>query len=160
MGHLANILLIYMPPEEVFAVLKVLIERSGHQNKNHEEFKSRLRWYIPQDASDHAQLISTFINCYVEMTLKKNRSLISKCMELQLNFDLIVHSLLNSLLTSVVPIDIAADIVLVFLIEGQKTLFRFIISLLRCNKDYINGLETKKDFIFNLQANCLNSLEK
>ena len=109
--------MIHMPPEQVFAVLKVLIE-IPQKHKNREEYKSKMRWHIPSDASDHAQLISTFINCYVEMTLKKNRSLIEKCYELQLNFDLIIHSMLNSLLTNLVPLNIASDIVVVFLVEG------------------------------------------
>lgn len=68
--------------------------------------------------------------------------------------------MLNSLLTNLVPIDIASDIVIVFLVEGQKTLFRFIISLLRYNKDFINSLLTKENFLTNLQANCLNTLER
>lgn len=68
--------------------------------------------------------------------------------------------MLNSLLTNLVPIDIASDIVIVFLVEGQKTLFRFIISLLRYNKDFINSLLSKENFLTNLQANCLNTLER
>ena len=42
LGHLASILLLFMPTEEVFSILKIIVDKS-HQT----EQKQKLRWHIP-----------------------------------------------------------------------------------------------------------------
>lgn len=55
LGHLANILLIFLPPAEVFFLLKELVGRTGKIKCDKDKTaKSRLRWHVPTDADDHA----------------------------------------------------------------------------------------------------------
>jgi len=48
----------------------------------------------------------------------KKRKVLEKCLQLGFNFDLLVHSMLQSLCQSVVPLDIAIHVAMVFLLEG------------------------------------------
>jgi hypothetical protein len=101
-------------------------------------------------------LISTFIDGYIDVKYqglgaKKGRSVLDKCVKLGFNFDMLVHSMLTSLTTNIVPLDIALHEAMVFLLEGQKTLFRFVYAVIKCNKDFILGLEDKHDLIKRLQ---------
>jgi len=49
---------------------------------------------------------------------KEKNPLIDKCFELDMNFDLLVHSMLNSLLTDVLSLDISIHVIFMFLLEG------------------------------------------
>ena len=53
--------------------------------------KVRLRWHIPRNAKDHAHLISTFINFYVDHSIKKKKKILIKFLELGLNIDMLLH---------------------------------------------------------------------
>lgn len=84
--------------------------------------------------------------------------MLNKCYELQFNFDLLIHSMLNSLCTNVVPLDIAIHVVSLFLVEGQKTLFRFMYAAIKCNKDFFVQLESKEELVKKLKANSWQSM--
>ena len=68
-----------MPPWEVFGLMKVLIDKSngikqessklGHLSKD----DLRLRWHIARNSQDHTQLISTFIDFFMDKTSAKKR---------------------------------------------------------------------------------------
>ena len=160
LGHMANILLIFLPPAEVFFVLQQLVDRTGKIkcNKDTTE-KQRLRWHIPTDAEDQAQLIATFIDVYIGLAGERRQAILEKCHTLELNFDLIIHSLLNSLMTSILPLDIAINIFMIFLKEGQKALFRFMISVLDLNYKIISKLTTKKDFLITIKTNTFREAQ-
>ena len=51
---MGKILLIFLPPAEVFSVLKKLVNRSGEIKCMKTSEKQRLRWHNPTDAEDHA----------------------------------------------------------------------------------------------------------
>ena len=72
-------------------------------------------------------------------------------MELGLNFDLLLHQMLNTLCTCVLPLDLAIHIAFIFIIDGQKTLFRICHALLKLSKNFIVGLQTKKDIMGQLR---------
>lgn len=74
---------------------------------------------MPADAQDHTQLISTFTDFYLEHGLfKSRRDVVNHFFKIEFNFDFLVHSLLNSMLTSVLPLDIAIHVSMMFLMEG------------------------------------------
>lgn len=76
-----------------------------------------------------------------------------------MNFDLIIHSMLNTMLTSVVPLDVATHILMVFLMEGQKVLFRMMIGCLKLNKPFIKSLPDKKNFLAQVKQNSAGVVE-
>jgi hypothetical protein len=126
------------------------------QGPEAEEKEHTLRWHVAADHSDHALLVSTFIEGYIEIKYrgfgaKKSRSVLDKCSELGFGFDLLVHSLLGSLCTSVVPLDIALHIASVFLLEGQKSLFRFAYAVIKCNKEWLLNLTSSHELVKRLK---------
>jgi len=164
--HLANLLFVFMPPSEVFCVLRAVVAKT-HKIKNGPNAEKQvpmLRWHIPTDGGDHAQLISTFIDGYIEIKYQgfganKGRSILDKCYNLEFNFDMLIHQMLNTLCTNIVPLEVALHIATVFLLEGQKTLFRFMYSVIKCNKDFFLALDTKQDLIKKLQENSLKNMK-
>ena len=62
----------------------------------------------------------TYIDFYADKKTYTGheKALIKKCEELGINFDKIVNMLLSSLMTAVVPIDLAIYIVNAYLLEG------------------------------------------
>ena len=145
-SHLVNLLLIFMPPWEVFAVMKHLIESSNKimaeekkqgGKKSGGQDEERLRWHIARNAKDHTHLISTFINFYVDRSVKKKRKTLIKCLEIGLNFDLLLHQMLNTLCTCVLPLDLAIHVAFIFVIEGQKALLRVCYAILKLSKPII-----------------------
>ena len=62
----------------------------------------------------------TYIDFYADKKtyIGYEKALIKKCEELGINFDKIVNMLLSSLMTAVVPIDLAIFIVNAYLLEG------------------------------------------
>lgn len=51
LGHIGNILLIYMKPSEVYQIFMKLVANTG-KIKNNPAEKNRLRWHIPKDETD------------------------------------------------------------------------------------------------------------
>lgn len=123
LSHLACILMIYLPPAEVFHVLRCLCDSSGkilnNRMRNMQQVQL-LRWHIPQNSEDHAQLIATFIDYYIRIkkTYGSKRQILEKCFQLEFNFDLLIHSMLNSLCMNLVPIEYATHISMIYLLEG------------------------------------------
>ena len=163
LAHFANILLIFMPAWEAFAVIKSLVESSNKikkpANKKYNNVKDKpedikLRWHIAHDATDHALLISTFIDFYIDKSINKKRRILMKCFELNFNFDLLVHQLLNTLCSCVLPLDISIHIAFTFIIEGQKVLLRYIYAVLALTKDFFASLTVKKDVLGKLRKEC------
>ena len=90
MGSLASLLMIYMPTCEILQLLKSLIQDSEQMKFKSPEKRVRLRWHIPSDAQDHTQLISTFIEAYMDIKMdkkKKQKTILEKCYDLKVNFD-------------------------------------------------------------------------
>ena len=86
----------------------------------------------------------------MELDGKAKVPLIDKFFELEMNFDLTVHVLLSSLLTNILPLDITIHMVFMFLIEGQKVLFRMIIATLNSCRPFIIDLYDSKQFMTKL----------
>ena len=72
-----------------------------------------------------------------------------------MNFDLLVHYMFNSLLTDIMPLDIAVPIAINFLFEGVKVLFRYTLAALALNRDFILQVQSKKDFKLHMQLNSV-----
>jgi hypothetical protein len=66
LGHLANILIIFIPPCEVFHVLRKLTHESAAIKGKGDQ--GRLRWFVPLDADDQSTLISSFVDLYLNLT--------------------------------------------------------------------------------------------
>ena len=88
---------------------------------------------------------------------KKRRDVVDHFFKIEYNFDFLVHSLMNSMLTSVLPLDFAIHLSLTFLMEGQKVLFRVIFGLLEMHRNYLIKTKDNKDFIENFRDHIKKS---
>ena len=121
-----------------------------------------LRWYISSNAKEHAQLIATFIDSFIDLEhqlISKQTKILNKCQSLDFNFDILIHSMLNSLVTCFVPLDIAIHISFIFLMEGMKSIFRFMYSCIKFNKKLILNLNSKKDLIGKIRENTIKNMK-
>ena len=82
-----------------------------------------------------------YISINKETSKNKEKKILKKFEELDINFDEIVHLMFNSICSIFLPIDIVIDLVFIFLFEGQKSLFRFLYSTLKMNKSFIINLK-------------------
>ena len=149
--------MIYLPTSEIFSILKALIKQSDKMKMKDPEQRKRLRWHIPTNAEDHTQLISTFIAGYMNIKQEKKKgqkTILEKCYEIQLNFDQLIHNMLNSMLTCVLPLDLAIHVTWMFIMEGQKALFRSVYAVLKYSRDVIAAVNTKKDIITKIREHC------
>ena len=152
-------MLIYMPPCEVYAVLSALIQ-SSELEKSNSETKSKLGWHIPCHSRDYSQLVSAFLDCYFENHHhKKRKRILEHCLEMGINFDSLIHSMLNTMLTSVVSLDIATHIMMVFLIEGQQVLFKLMFGCLKVNEEFFFTLYSRDHFLQHIRANTFQNLK-
>jgi hypothetical protein len=55
LSHLANLLMVFMPPAEIFQVLKAIVNKTWKikNGKNAETEVPLLRWHIPADGAEH-----------------------------------------------------------------------------------------------------------
>ena len=70
-AHVINILLIFMPAWESFSTIKILLEKS-RKIKNNIDNNNSLRWQIPQDSKEQAQIITTFIDFFISQNSESN----------------------------------------------------------------------------------------
>jgi hypothetical protein len=77
---------------------------------------------------------------YFKTTKMKKRSLVTHCQQIQFDFTRFVDSGFRSLMTNYLPLASALDFMLIFLCEGQKSMYRFQYAVLKCHKEYIKTL--------------------
>jgi hypothetical protein len=73
--------------------------------------------------------------------------------EVGVNSDFVLYSLFQTLLQSVLSLDDSIHIMMMFLLEGQKLVFRIIYALLKLNHEFFLTIKSKKDLIKNLRQN-------
>ena len=107
-------------------------------------------------------MIATFIDSFITIDhalISKETKILNKCQSLDFNFDILVHSMLNSLATCIIPLDIAIHISFIFLMEGVKSLFRFMYSCIKFNKRLILNLDSKKDLMGKIRENSKKNMK-
>ena len=152
--------MVFMPHWEVFVLLKKLWASSQKIKMAKGGEGARLKWHIAANNKEHAQVVMTYLDFYADhqysmaLAVGKEKQLIAKCEQLGINFDKIVSLLLGTLMTAVVPLDLAIFIVTAYLFEGQKCLIRFTYALLKLGKDELLKHTTKDGLITKLRQFC------
>ena len=67
-------------------------------------------------------------------TIRKKRSVLNHLNKINFDFNKLVDVSFKSLLTYFVQLPVALDILMMYLIEGNKIIFRYTYALLKCNK--------------------------
>ena len=153
LGHIGSLLLMHITPAELYCLFQNMLRATGKAKKN-EEGTRRMRWHIPQDEGDQGQLISSFLDCYIRMYgEKQSENVMSHFMKVGVNFDILLHSLFNTALQSVLTLDDSLHVTMLFLLEGQKLLFRLTFAVLKLNHDFLMTVTSKKDLVKRLREN-------
>lgn len=73
-------------------------------------------------------------------------------MKLKVNFDDLVKECFDQFFMDYVTPDVALDILMVFLREGVKTVFRFTYATLKLHKNFIKTIKQKEELFLKLKS--------
>lgn len=136
MISVASLLIIFMKPSEVYFVLSELINSSTEIQKNQEQ-AHLIRWHLTFDKNSYFKLLTTFVRSYLKTTVRGKRSLLKHMNKMGFDFNLFVDLCFKSIITHFVPLPIALNILMIYLVEGVKIIFRFTYALLKIHKNFI-----------------------
>lgn len=146
MVQVASLLLIYLKPAEVYHVLAELVTTSQDMFKR-VETQALLRWHFTFERAQYFKLLGTFVRSYMDTTMRKKRSLLLHFNKINFDFTRFVDTAFKSLLTYFVPLPVAVEVLMMFLVEGNKILFRYTYALLKCNKKFIKAATNGQDLL-------------
>jgi hypothetical protein len=138
MVQVAALLLLYLKPAEVYHVLLDLVNTSQESFKSTDQ-QALIRWHFTFEKGQYFKLLSTFVRSYMNTTIRKKRSVLLHLNKINFDFNKLVDVSFRTLLTAFLPLPVAIDILFMFLVEGNKIIFRFTYALLKCQKKYIKG---------------------
>jgi len=149
--QIVSLLLLYLSPAETFCVVKELI-RSSRDLLSSEEMRNLIRWHLPLGEEDCTRMHQSFGYSYLMTTIRKKRSLIDHMKSI--NFDLTNYSALafDSLMTEFLPLHIATDFLIMFLVEGIKVVFRYAYAVLKAHKHFIKTVCNDSESLLDLLA--------
>jgi hypothetical protein len=151
LGHIGALLLVYLRPSEVYSLFMKLLDNTG-KIKNNPAEKNNLRWHLPKDEQDQGQIISAFLDTFMRNTNpKESKVLIQHFFEKQISFDMILHKLFNSLCQCVMTLEQSFHILMNFMFEGQKLLFRTIFALIKLNYWFLYKTDKQEDLLEKFQ---------
>ncbi len=136
LAHITGLMLLYLTPAEVYCVTMELL-RSTKEKFESEEIKSMIRWHIPLNTEDRSRLHQAFGTSYLMTTLRKKRSLAAYMSSIGFEFRNYSAQSFDSLCARFLPLYIETDVLLMYLVEGVKILFRYSYAVLKQQKDFI-----------------------
>jgi hypothetical protein len=128
--HITGVLLLYMTPGEVYSSIMELL-RSTKEKCESEEIKSMIRWHIPLNSEDRSRLHMAFGSSYLMTTVRKKRSLAAYMSSIGFEFRSYSAQSFDSLCSRFLPLFIETDMILMYLVEGVKILFRYSYAVLK-----------------------------
>jgi hypothetical protein len=142
--------MIFMRPSEVYHVLQELFTSSNEAFKN-EGDKKLIRWHFTFEKHQYFKLLNTFVKSYIRTTVRGKRSLLKHMTKIGFDFTKYVDFCFKSLLTYFLTLPIALDILMMFLNEGVKILFRFTYAIMKCHKHFIKKCTSATELMDFLQ---------
>lgn len=134
--QLTSMLLIYLTPAETYHVLKALINSSLQAFQSYED-KMLMRWHFTFEKNEYFKMLTTFIKSYLSTTLRKKRSILSHLNKIGFDFSLYVDKAFKSIMAYFVPINVGVDIMMMFLTEGVKIIFRYTYAIMKLQKEFV-----------------------
>jgi hypothetical protein len=128
----------------VYHLIMELIERSTEQFKT-KEGKALLKWHLTVDKHHYFKLLGTFIKSYLKTTVRGKRSILQHMTLIGYDFSRYVDLAFKNFLTNFVSLPIALDILMMYLNEGVKIVFRYAYAVIKANKEKIKACSTKEE---------------
>jgi hypothetical protein len=88
----------------------------------------------------------------MKTTLRGKRSVLLHMNKIGFDFNKYVDVCFKSILTHFVSLPIALDILMMFMIEGVKILFRYTYAVMKCNKGFIKKVNSPGELLSLLKA--------
>jgi hypothetical protein len=140
-----------MKPAEVYYLLMTLVERSEAIFKS-EEQTSHLRWHFTFEKPGYFKTLSTFVKSYLNLTMLGQRSILKHMQQINFDFFKLVDLSFRTLLGHFVSLPIALDVLMSFLVQGIKMVFRYTYAIVKLNKAFIKSIGDSKSLIEILRA--------
>ncbi|EGR28633.1 tld family protein, putative [Ichthyophthirius multifiliis] len=145
--QIAALLLIFIKEEEVYCVLKYMVEDSikllTQNNQQDQDIQRSLRWHFLMNKNDFVKFQNSFFDTLVEKSATFNE-IMNHFKEV--NFDYIEYFLdmVNNLFYGYLNFSAVIKFFIMYLNEGMKVYFRFMYSLCYYLKDDILKVNQKK----------------
>jgi hypothetical protein len=120
--------------------------------------KNAIRWHVPLNMEDRHRLHQAFCFSYLMTTLRKKRSLAEHMKNLGFNLRDFAALSFDSLTCEFLPLYLATDCLMMYLVEGIKIMFRYSYAILKVHKQFIKTVCMDKVCI--LTGECLKLLSK
>lgn len=117
-----------------------------------EAFKSQdsvalIRWHFTYEKGQYFKLLSTFVKSYLNTTVRKKRSVLLHMNNIGFDFTKYVDASFKSVIGQFVPLPMALDILMMYLIEGVKIIFRYTYAVLKFHKAYVKKCTSAEGFL-------------
>lgn len=123
--------MLYLKPAEVFVILSELVTSSSNAFQS-TEAKALIRWHFTLEKQEYFKLLTTFVKSYLNTTKRKKRSVLIHLNKVGFEFTKYVDVSFKSFLTRFVSLPVSIDILMMFLQEGTKIIFRYTYAILKC----------------------------
>ena len=84
---------------------------------------------------------------YMKTTLRGKRSVLKHMNKVGFDFNRYVDVAFKSLVTNFVSLPIALDVLMMFMVEGVKILFRYTYAVMKCNKSFIKKCTNPEELL-------------
>lgn len=135
-----------MKPSEVYHVLIEMINSSQEAFKSPDQ-QALIRWHFTFEKGQYFKLLSTFVKSYLKTTLRGKRSILIHMNKIGFDFNKFVDTSFKTLIAYFVPLPMALDILMAFLVEGVKVIFRYTYAVMKCHKHFIKKCTSSEDFL-------------
>lgn len=140
-----------MKPSEVYHVLQELVGQSEQMLKSPEQ-QALIRWHFTLDKQQYFKLLSTFVKSYLTTTIRGKRSVLLHMNKIGFDFNRYVDICFKSTITYFVSLPIGLDILMMYLVEGVKILFRYTYAVMKVHKAFIKGCKDPATLLEGLKA--------
>lgn len=117
-----------------------------------------MRWHFTISQSLYNKSLVSYVDAYLSTTLRKQRSILKHCMGIGFDYTQYVDSCFRHFLTDFLPFGTLLDVLLIFISEGIKSLFRFTYAICKVNKDFIKTITEPSEFIQRLSLHSKHKL--
>ena len=116
---------------------------------------SKIRWHFYHDKTQHYKLLSTFIGSYLRVTLLGKRSLLDHFEKIGFDFNKLVDIAFKTFLCHFLPLPVALEVLMCFLTEGVKIIYRYTYAILKYHKNFIKtSCNNPDELITQLREKC------
>ncbi len=96
-------------------------------------------------------MLSTFITSYLGTTYRNKRSIIEHFKNISFDFSRYVDMSFKTMTFYFLPINVAFDVMMCFLAEGVKVIYRFTYAILKMNKEFIKSIDNEENMLSQLR---------